>query len=106
MEIYAANISGDLIKADIVEPFEAGPGDRPNSMIWHEEVLLPPHEDVFPLSEIFAAEVGLPSLFRQRQIRRKSVPVLIVYLLGRSPFLILSAECIFSADHLSFKIGS
>jgi len=106
MEIYAANISVDLIKADIVEPFETGPGNRPNSVIWHEEVFLPPHEDVFPLSKIFAVEIGLPSLFRQRQIRWKSIPVLIVYLLGRSPFLVLGAECIFSTDHLSFKVGS
>jgi hypothetical protein len=106
MKINAADIPGDLIKADIVESFEAGPGDRPNLVVRHKEVFFPPHEDMFPLSEILAAEVGLPGLFRQRQIGWKPVPVLIVYLFGRSPFLILGAKCVFGADHLSFEVGS
>jgi hypothetical protein len=66
MKIYAADFPGDLTKADVIKTFEAGSRDCPNPVIRHKKVFLPSHEDVFPLGEILAAEVGLPRLFRHR----------------------------------------
>ncbi len=105
VKVDAAHSPGYLVKAYIVEPLEACAGDRPNTMIWYQEILLPPHEDILPLREILVVEVCLLRLFSQGTPRRKSRPVLHVRLLGCAPGFVLRLESMFGANDLAFEVG-
>lgn len=51
MKVDATDGPRALIEADVVEPLEARTRDRFDPVIWHEEVFLPPHEQMLSLRE-------------------------------------------------------
>lgn len=103
MKIYPADGPFNLVKADIVEPFEARSGDSSHAMIRDEEVFLPSHEDVFSLSEIAVGEVGSLGLFSQRTPGREPCPVTHVCTLRCAPFFVAGLEGVFGSDDFSFE---
>lgn len=58
MEVDTADSAIALVEADVVEALEAGACYRFDSMVWHQEILLPPHEQVLSLEEVLQCEVG------------------------------------------------
>ncbi len=105
MEIYAANSTLDLIEADVIEPFKAGPVDIRHTMIRNKEVLLPPHEDILTLRIVLVREVRLLRLLCQWSPRSESRPMLHVGLVGRTPVWMLGLEGVFRADDLALEKG-
>ena len=76
VEIYSIHLSLDLIETDIIEPFETGTVDRPDSVIGHEKVFFPAHEDVLALCNVLDGNRGaLAGLLRERSESRKLGPV-------------------------------
>ena len=53
VEIDPTNTAVALIEADVVEPLEAGSRDGFHTVVRHEEVFFPAHEDVFALLVVF-----------------------------------------------------
>lgn len=105
MKIYSAYVSSHLVKANVVESFEARPRYLAHSMIRNEKGLLPPHEEVFPLCAVFVMKVGLLRLFGQRPPRGKPAPVVHVCFVRRSPRLMSGLKGIFWTDDFAFEIG-
>lgn len=103
MKVYPADGPFHLVEADIVEPFEAGAGNSPHAMIRDKEVLLPPHEDVFPLGEVAVGEVGSFGLLSQRAPGRESGPVVHIGLLRRAPCLVPGLEGVLRSDDFAFE---
>lgn len=52
VEIYATNTSLLLVEANVVKPLKAGTVDRGDTMIGHQKVFLPAHEDVLALGKV------------------------------------------------------
>lgn len=52
MKVYAADFTFDLIEANVVKPLKTSASDSPDSVVWDQEVLFPPHENVFLLCNI------------------------------------------------------
>lgn len=73
-------------------------------MVWHQEVLLPPHKDIFSLCTILIMEIRLLRLLSQGAPRRKSCPVLHIRLICGAPGVVLGLESVFGPDDLAFEI--
>lgn len=58
MEINSAHFALELIEAYVVEAFKASAADGTDTMIRHQEMLLPPHEYVVALRQVWNMEVG------------------------------------------------
>lgn len=106
MEVDSTHSPCHLIKTYIVEPFETRAHNFPNAMIWHQEVLFPPHEDVLPLCAILVVEIRFLRLLRQRPPRRELSPMLHICLVCGAPRLVFGLKRIFRADNLAFKVRS
>ena len=52
MEIYTLDGARDLVEANIVEALEACAADGSDSVVWHQEVFLPAHEQMLFLYPI------------------------------------------------------
>ena len=86
MEVYAAHTAHPLIKANIVEALERRAADALDSVVRHQKVLLPSHEQMLSLLIILQCEVRtFRRASRQRSPRWKARPVLQVYFLGAAP---------------------
>jgi len=105
MKVYSIHRARHLVEADVVEALEAGTCNLPHPVVRHEEILLPPHEDVLLLSEIRVVELGALSLRDKRSKRLKPRPVLEIVLLARSPLRSARLERVFVADHFPFEIS-
>ena len=53
VEIYPAHLALPLVEANVVKPFETGAVEGGHAVVGHEEVLLPAHEDVLALREVW-----------------------------------------------------
>jgi hypothetical protein len=62
MKIDPAYFALDLVEANVIEPFEAGPGYGPDPMVWHKKVLLPSHEYVLALCGVCDADGAFPRM--------------------------------------------
>ena len=105
MEVDAADGAGALVEADVVEALEAGARDGRDLVVRHEEVFLPPHEEVFALGKVLEGEAGGFGLFAEGPPRGEAVPVLHVDLLRGAPFGVCGLEGVLVADDLAFKVG-
>ena len=105
VEVYAAHVAGDLIETDVVEPLEGGTRDGADLVVRHQEVLLPPHEEVLLLGEVPDGEVGLPRRFRKGPPRAELGPVLHVDAIVRTPFRVLGVERELVTNDLALEEG-
>lgn len=103
MEVNSTNSPLYLIKADIVESLEACTGDCPNTMIRHEEVFFPSHEDVLPLREVSEGEVGFPGQLPEGSPCRESRPVVHICFIGCAPRRVSGLERVLRTDYFSFE---
>lgn len=105
MEIYPTHSPCYLVETDIVEPFETCARDGPNTVVRHQKVLFPSHEDILPLRKVLVVEVRFLGLLGQGTPSWKSCPVLHVRFLGCAPGFVLGLESMFRADDLAFEVG-
>ena len=105
MKVNAAHGARDLVETDVVEALEAGARYGADAVVRHEEILLPPHEDVLALGEVFVVEVGLLRLLGERAPGGEAGPVVHVGFLGRAPGLVFGLEGVFGADDFAFEVG-
>lgn len=103
MEVYATDSTRALIEADVVEPLETSAGDRFHLVVGHEEIFLPPHEQVFALCKVLKSKAGRSRLFGEWPPGRKSSPMLHVYLFSGAPLGMSCLEGVFRADYFSFE---
>lgn len=95
VKIDTAHLTTHLVEANVVEPLEARTVDRANSVVGHEELLLPAHEYVFPLVHVL--DDRLPALARLLEVwpeRSELGPVGDVDLFARAPSLVLGDEAV------------
>jgi hypothetical protein len=95
VKVNAAHLPLHLVEADVVEALEASPIDGPNPVVGDEKVLLPAHEDVFPLVNVL--DVRLPALARLLMILPECGelgPVGEIDLLVCAPALVLGDEAV------------
>ena len=85
MEVDPTHGSRNLIETYIVESLETRAHDLPNSMIWHQKVFFPPHEDILPLCAVLVAKIRFLRLLSQWPPRRESSPVLHICLVCCAP---------------------
>lgn len=105
MKIYTTHSAFHSVEANIIEPFEAGAGNGPNTMVWHKEIFFPAHKDVFALSRIPISIVILPYLFRYWSPRWKASPVGHISFLCCTPCLMPRKEAVFVANNFAFEKG-
>ena len=103
MEVNAADAAGALVEANVVETFKARSGDRFDSVIWNEKVLLPTHEKMLSRLKVFQRKIGRLCCFGQWSPRGKSCPVLHVYLFGAAPGWMCGLKNIFWSDDFAFE---
>jgi len=58
VEIYPTHATRALVEADVIEPLETGTRDCLDFVIRHQEVLFPPHEEVFSMRKLLKGEGG------------------------------------------------
>lgn len=85
MEINSTHCPFLLVEADVVESLEASTVDRPDSVIWHEEMLFPPHEDIVLRRKVRNGYRAFARLLRVWSEGGKLVPMTKVDLFGRTP---------------------
>lgn len=104
VKVYSTDRPLPHIEADVVEALEAGAADCPHAMVWHEEVLLPAHEDVFTLSQISHGHAGtLSNRGLVLSECRELAPVVDVDFFGRTPALVFGHKAIFATDNLALE---
>ena len=104
MIIYPLEFSFPLIKANVIKPLKASSTNGSNTMVRHEEILLPSHEDMFALSEVLVAETGLSSLSCYGLPGGKPVPVEHVLLFRGAPGRMSRCKGVFVANYLAFEV--
>lgn len=104
VEIDAADAPLLLVEADVVEAFEAGAIDSPHSMVGHQEVLLPAHEDVLLVVQVLNVHGSLPGVLSVRAECREFVPVIEIDLFVRTPAVVLREEIVLGPDDLTLKV--
>lgn len=104
VKIDAADISIDLVEADVVETLEAGAGDCAHTVVGHEKVLLPAHKQCVARGIVAEVEVWPSRLAGKRLPGRKAIPMMHVDLFARSPLGMTCMECIFGANDFTFEI--
>ena len=104
VEVNPTHCPPHLIETDVVKAFEACARDGAHAMIWYQEVLLPSHENVFSVCEVFLHEIWSLCLPGQWPPGREAVPMLHIDLLVRAPFGMARVERIFSSDDFAFKV--
>lgn len=105
VKVDAADISIDLVEADVVEALEAGTGDCAHTVVGNEKVLLPAHKQGVARGIVAEVEVWPSRLAGERLPGRESIPMMHVDLFARSPLGMTCMECIFGANDFTFKIG-
>lgn len=105
VKVDAADATRTLIEADVVEALEASACYGLDSVIWHQEVLFPTHEEMFTLCNILKSEIGRFGGLGEGPPGREAGPVQKVDLLVASPVRMLGFEEVFGSDDLAFKKG-
>lgn len=106
MEINPRHLAPELVKADVIKPLEAGPVDGAHAVVRHEEVLLPPHEDVLALLRL--RDDGVKALARLLAVWAEGGelgPVREVDLFVGAPPGVLGYEAVLGANDLAFEVG-
>lgn len=103
MKVYPSHGPLHLVEANIIEALETGARDRPHPMVRDKEVLLPSHEDVFPLGEIPVGEIRSLGLLGQRVPGGEPRPMNHVGLFGGPPCFIPGLEGMFVPNDFSLK---
>jgi len=106
MEIDTTYASRNLVEADIIETFEACAINSPDTVVWDEEVFLPPHKDVVPLRKVLVCKILPFCLFGKGSPSLESRPVLHVHLLIGAPFRMFFGKSVFRSDDFAFEVGS
>lgn len=57
MEVDALDGSRNLVEAYVIETFKTCAADRPNSMVWHQKIFLPAHEQMLFLHPILCDQL-------------------------------------------------
>lgn len=104
MKIDSAHFTLDLVKANIIEPFEAGACYRTDAVVWHQKVLFPAHEDSFSLSSIANSDGALASLLLEGTKSGEFGPVAQIDLAICTPVLVLGIEAVLGSNNFSLKI--
>jgi hypothetical protein len=105
VEIDAADVALLLIEAYVVESFKAGTVDGSDTVVGHQEVLLPTHEDVLALTQVgHWHRRALAYLRLVRPERPELAPMVQVYFLRCAPILMFGNETILAADDLALKV--
>ena len=104
MEVDALDATRELVEADVIEAFETRTIYGPHSVIWHEKVLLPSHEQVLLLVQVFRHLFLARRVLSNRLVCVEPPPVLPVDLLVGAPFRMLCNEGVFGSDYLAFEV--
>ena len=104
VKVDSADVARHLVKADVVEAFEASPRDGSHTVVGHQEVFFPAHEDVLPLGKVLVGEVWLPRQCGEGSPGVEAVPMLHVDLVIRAPIGMLRLEGVLVADDLALKV--
>lgn len=105
VEIDSADPPLDLIVADVVKPFEARAGDRPDPVVGDQKVLFPPHEDVLAIPPPFEREIVLLGFVFQGLKGGEALPVALVDLFGGTPVRMLGDEGVGGTNEFALEIG-
>ncbi len=105
MKINTADGSCHLVEADVIEALETGSGDGADAMIRHEEILLPPHEEVLSLRKILEAEIRPLRLLRQRPPCLKPTPMLHIDFVVGAPLGMARLKGILVSNYLALEVG-
>lgn len=105
VEIDPAHGPRHLVEADIVKALEASAHNLADTVVGHEERLLPAHEDVFALRIVLVLEVWILGLFGQGPPGGEAGPVLHVGLIGGAPGGVAGLKCMLGANDLTFEVG-
>lgn len=105
MEIDTANAAHLLVKADVVEALEAGAVDSAHPVVGDEEVLLPAHEDVLLVVQVWDVHGSLSGALGVGPERRELVPVIQVNLLTGAPVMVVRDEVVLGPDDLALEVG-
>jgi hypothetical protein len=89
MEIDSTDGTLTLVEANIVEAFETGTSYRPYTMVWHQKVLLPSHENILSLRQPMDMAVAFARLLLKRPESIELCPVLQIDLIGGAPIFML-----------------
>ena len=103
VEINPTDTPVNLIKTDVIEPFEAGARDRLDAVVWHEEVFFPAHEDVLALLVVLERKRGRFGRFGQRSPGWEARPMLKVDFFRGAPGGVCGFEEVFGADDFAFE---
>ena len=96
----------DLIETYVIESFETGTRNLAHAIIGYQELLLPAHEYVLPVTAILVVEVRrLFGLLSHCTPRWKARPRLHIIFVCGSPILVAGLKSEFRADDLSLKAG-
>ena len=105
MEVDPLDRARDLVKHDVVKPFETGAHDLSHPVVGHEEGFFPAHEDVFALEMVLVVEVGAFGLLGEGLPGAEAGPVVHVCFVGCAPARVAGLEGVFWADDFGVEVG-
>lgn len=106
MKVNSTHTAHPLIEANIIKPLKARAADALDTVVRHEEVLLPAHEEVLTVEVVFEGEGrGVFGGLGERAPGGEAGPVLEVDFLAAVPARIGGAEEMFRADDFAFEKG-
>lgn len=105
MEVNPFNDAFDLVEAYVVESLKARPGYARDSVVGHQEVLLPSHKYCVSFSKVLESEVAVPRVSLHGFPSGESVPVLDVDFVRRTPVCVLSKEGVLGTDDFALEVG-
>jgi len=106
MVVNSGDAPCQLMEADIIEPLERCSIYLAHTVVRNQEILLPAHEDIFPLGKIFVDIIWLFCLLQNGLVCREFGPMLKVGLLICSPFSVAGLERVFWPNHFGLKVCS
>lgn len=103
MEVDALDGSRNLVEAYVIETFKTCAADRPNSMVWHQKIFFPAHEQMLFLHPILCDQLWSRGKFGERLVCLEASPMLPVYLLIRTPLWMLCDEGILASNDFALE---
>lgn len=105
MKIHPSDGPFNLAKADVIKSIKTGTRNSPDSMVWYEKVLLPPHEYMLALGKIPVSKIRFPGLFRQWSPGRELRPVVHIRFFRCTPRRMPRLKGVFCPNYLPLKKG-
>jgi hypothetical protein len=102
--INAFHATRHLIEANVVEALKTCAVDGLHPMVWDQKVLLPAHEEMFFLHQIFGHQLRPRRVLREGLICWELGPVLPIDLLVRPPLRMLRNKCVLASNNLAFEV--